>query len=268
MIKELKLKDYVTLMGTLCAIVSIVFSLEKIPVFAAFFITLANIMDTLDGYIARKMNQINEIGKELDSLSDGISFGVAPAVLVYSFFAPRIGFLKFTVYGIELSYLIIPCAIFIFAAIIRLAWFNIEKGEGYTGLPTPISAGFVVACVLLSIFWRYPVQDTILSTVISYMMPFVLILLAIFNVAPFLMFGKTVRKKTGIAKILLILIAFLTIIAWMLSFTYSTPIWDITMLVIIGIISFVLLLGVIYIAFGIKGYINYRKVNKTSENQI
>lgn len=260
-IKELKLKDYVTLLGTLCGITSIIFSLEQIPIFAAFFISLANIMDTLDGYIARKMNQINEIGKELDSLSDGICFGVAPAILIYSTYAAKIEFLKFTIiYGIELSLLIIPCALFIFAAIIRLAWFNIDKNEGYTGLPTPISAGFVVAFVLLDIFWPYtPAGGNILSVVITNAFPVVLIVLAILNVAPFLMYGKTVRKKTGIAKYLLIFIAFLTLLAWILSFTYTTPIWDVTSYLIIVIICLVLVLGISYIISGIMGYINHQK---------
>jgi len=123
-----------------------------------------------------------------------------------------------------------------------------------------------VALILLDIFWS-TIGGPNLSIAISYLIPVVLIILAILNVAPFLMFGRTVRKKTGITKILLILIAFLTLLAWILSFTYSTPIWDVSSLVIIGIISFVLLLGVIYISFGVNGYIYYRKLKKSPESQ-
>ena len=86
MLKELKLKDYFTLLGTLCGFATIIFVISPnlyAPRGAAFMVFFGILADLLDGYVARKTNTMNELGKELDSLSDSIVFGVAPAIMMY-----------------------------------------------------------------------------------------------------------------------------------------------------------------------------------------
>ena len=85
----------------------------------------------MDGYIARKTGTVNEIGRELDSLSDSLTFGIVPAILTYQAFKTG---------GLYDIVLMIGCIIFALGSILRLARFNISDSSGYMGVPTPITA--------------------------------------------------------------------------------------------------------------------------------
>lgn len=124
---ELQVKDYVTLINATFGMLSIYYSIEGNFLLSAAMIVFAVVADYSDGWIARKTNTKNEIGKQLDSLSDIVSFGVAPGVL-----SIVLGF----------SYLkILFVTLFILSGIVRLARFNIQKESGeYFGLPIPIAA--------------------------------------------------------------------------------------------------------------------------------
>ena len=73
-----------TIANLFIGIVAIIFVFNKQPDYAAIFVIVAMLTDGLDGRVARALNVQSEFGKELDSLSDVISFGVAPAFIVYS----------------------------------------------------------------------------------------------------------------------------------------------------------------------------------------
>jgi CDP-diacylglycerol--serine O-phosphatidyltransferase len=109
---------------------------------AVIFLFLAVVCDTFDGRIARLLNATSKFGAELDSLSDAISFGVAPAVLVYLAILHPLGWLG---QAASASYLI--------CATIRLARFNVEAGPlakvTFQGVPTPAAAGYMMTFVLL-----------------------------------------------------------------------------------------------------------------------
>ncbi len=108
---------------------------------AALFIIGAMISDGLDGRVARYLNASSEFGKELDSLCDLVSFGVAPAMLAYVFLLKELP----GIYG----YLI--AAFFATCGALRLARFNVNTGvvKGYfMGLPIP-AAGCVVATFIM-----------------------------------------------------------------------------------------------------------------------
>ena len=104
--------------------------------FAGWLIVLAAIADLLDGRVARFTATGTAFGEELDSLVDAISFGVAPALIMYFLFLRDAGW----------SWLI--AFIYILAAIVRLARFNIEQAgtakSAFHGLPSP-TAGVVLA---------------------------------------------------------------------------------------------------------------------------
>lgn len=120
--------------------------------YASLFIGLAGIVDFLDGFIARLMKVNSEMGKQLDSLADVVTFGVAPGLIMYQFL--RMVFAS-GANGIEVSgiwllpALLIPCA-----AAYRLARFNIDQGQqyGFKGMPTP-AVGLLVASFPL-IYWN------------------------------------------------------------------------------------------------------------------
>lgn len=97
------------------------------------FIFIAAFLDRFDGMVARKFNQESELGKQLDSMSDILSFGVAPAILIYELVLTDFGLsgMVFTV-------------IYIASGAFRLARFNISESNGYfTGLPIT-AAGTVI----------------------------------------------------------------------------------------------------------------------------
>ncbi|MNM89522.1 CDP-alcohol phosphatidyltransferase [compost metagenome] len=108
---------------------------------AAIMIIVAMLLDGLDGRVARALNAQSDFGKELDSLSDIISFGVAPALIMYTLSLH-------TIQQPGVAWII--AAIFPMCGALRLARFNVQKGiPGYfIGLPIP-AAGGVLATIAL-----------------------------------------------------------------------------------------------------------------------
>ncbi len=109
---------------------------------ACIAIGLAILLDGLDGRVARKLNATSRFGVEFDSLSDLISFGVAPASLMYYWCFQRIA----DEFGVFVTFLYVICAAS------RLARFNISDSnlKAFTGLPTPGAAAFIAALVNFS----------------------------------------------------------------------------------------------------------------------
>jgi CDP-diacylglycerol--serine O-phosphatidyltransferase len=134
---------------------------------AAIAIAIAIVLDGLDGRVARRLNAASKFGLEFDSLSDVISFGVAPAILVY-FWCFKATADQFGVF---------LCFLYVLAAAGRLARFNINANElkSFNGLPTPGAAGFVAASINL---WpeALPVS-TALTTLVGCLMVFLAFLM-------------------------------------------------------------------------------------------
>ncbi|WP_454193599.1 CDP-diacylglycerol--serine O-phosphatidyltransferase [Paenibacillus sp. Marseille-Q7038] len=109
---------------------------------AAIMVVVAMLMDGLDGRIARALNAQSDFGKELDSLSDMISFGAAPAYIMYS--------VSFQEAPIALAW-IVTC-LFPICGALRLARFNVRPGiPGYfTGLPIPAAGGVLATLSLFN----------------------------------------------------------------------------------------------------------------------
>lgn len=101
---------------------------------ASIFILIAAITDKLDGYMARRLGQESEFGKQLDSLCDLVSFGVAPAIIWWNLMATSLSILE-----------ILISIGFIASGVFRLARFNVETNKGYiVGMPITI-AGMIMA---------------------------------------------------------------------------------------------------------------------------
>jgi CDP-diacylglycerol--serine O-phosphatidyltransferase len=131
-----------TVLNMFCGLLSIVYTWQQDYVLGAWFIILAALFDSLDGLMARVTRSASDFGIEFDSLSDVISFGAAPAVLVFAVYLNTLAGL-----GVILSSLLM-----IFGAL-RLARFNVQiigyDKEYFTGLPIPSSAITVASFVLM-----------------------------------------------------------------------------------------------------------------------
>ena len=120
--------------------------------YASLFIGIAAVIDFLDGFVARALNASSEMGKQLDSLADVVSFGAAPSIILYQFL--RMSFIRENE-GVETSMLwLVPAFVFACAGAYRLARFNLdtEQSFGFKGVPIP-AAGLVVASLPL-IYWN------------------------------------------------------------------------------------------------------------------
>jgi len=125
-----------------CGILSVFSSIDGQFVNAAWFLIGALACDILDGRIARMTKTTSEFGMQLDSMSDLISFGIAPAMMMYLLVLNTMGKI-----GVAIAVLFVLCSA------LRLSRFNVlsQTGEArkhFVGLPTPASAGVIISFVL------------------------------------------------------------------------------------------------------------------------
>lgn len=156
------LPNILTLVNLGCGIMSLMMMFQVEYNWSAFFIILACIADRYDGTLARYLNVSSELGKELDSLADLVSFGVAPSILVFHIYG-------FSQWGF-LGYLLV--LVFPIAGAYRLARFNVTAFDGeFYGIPITFAGMFLALYCLLSMKYLLPVGITaILILVLSYLM--------------------------------------------------------------------------------------------------
>ena len=151
--------NFLTLLNLLSGCMAIVAISGGELVQASWWIILAAIFDLLDGLMARLLDATSEIGKQLDSLADVVSFGVAPGFILYSL----IGNTSIASFNNSDAYTVWAYAGFLIPAFaaLRLAKFNIDDEQKYDfkGLPTPVTALFVLSipialnCEMIVIPW-------------------------------------------------------------------------------------------------------------------
>ena len=141
------LPNMLTLIGVCIGLTSIRFALDGRFEFAIIAIIIAAIIDGLDGRIARLIKATSKVGKELDSLTDMISLGVAPAFIMY--------FWKLNTLG-RFGWLV--CLIFVICVALRLARFNINSGQEpswkdnfFEGVPSPAGGILVLTPLIFSL---------------------------------------------------------------------------------------------------------------------
>lgn len=141
--------NFITTLNLLSGLISLTLTFEGNYVYAAVFIFIAAILDFLDGNFARILDAHSELGKQLDSLADVVSFGVAPGLMIYQMIsvncAGSCNFLE-RMHITPYFALLIP----IFSAL-RLAKFNIDLRQevNFIGLPTPANAIFFASIPLV-----------------------------------------------------------------------------------------------------------------------
>ena len=141
------LPNMLTLIGVCIGLTSIRFALDEKYEIAIIAILFAALIDGLDGRIARLIKGTSKVGKELDSLTDMISFGVAPAFIMY--------FWKLNTLG-KFGWLL--CLIFVVCVALRLARFNINSNQEpswrdnfFEGVPSPAGGILVLTPLIISL---------------------------------------------------------------------------------------------------------------------
>jgi CDP-diacylglycerol---serine O-phosphatidyltransferase len=154
---------------------------ERIAV-GSLFIFAAGLVDFLDGFVARLFKASSEIGKQLDSLADVVSFGVAPGLILYQFL--RLSVAKDSD-GLDTSVAaLLPAFILPAAAAWRLAKFNIDSSQQFSfkGIPTP-AAGITIASLPLIVHYQqFNLQDILFSKWLLYAIIILLSFLMVSNI--------------------------------------------------------------------------------------
>ncbi|MDR0617764.1 MAG: CDP-diacylglycerol--serine O-phosphatidyltransferase [Endomicrobium sp.] len=201
-----------------CGYLSIVSSINGNFTQAAWFLIFAIAFDMIDGRIARFTKTTSEFGIQIDSLSDLISFGVAPSVMMYQLVLNSMGKV-----GLAIAIFFVVCSA------LRLAKFNVQTQNGivyssFVGLPTPASAGLLISFVLsYELLIASPGQDLTFKTIPILMknmpiffkaMPVTVVVLSLLMVSniTYLSFKKMDLSKPKAFRLLVLLIVLLFLI--------------------------------------------------------
>jgi len=219
------LPNILTIAGVCLGISSIKFSLDLNYKMAVIFIILAAILDALDGRIARLIKGTSDFGKELDSLTDFVSFGIAPAFIVYFWELNNLGKLG---WAITLIYSV--------CCVLRLARFNLTKYGSdeawkqnyFEGVPSPIGALLILSPLILELSELKILQNK------SYFTPIFTLVIAVLLISkvPTYSFKNIKIKPTltifillaiGVSLVTLMFFTFETLIAFSLLYIISIP---------------------------------------------
>ena len=220
------LPNILTLAGVCLGISSIKYSLDLNFKMAVIFILSAAILDALDGRIARLIKGTSDFGKELDSLTDFVSFGIAPAFIIYFWELNKYGKIG---WAITLIYSV--------CCVLRLARFNLTsynqdeiwKQNYFEGVPSPIGALLILSPLTLEL------SNISLINSVNYFVPIFtsIIALLLISKVPTYSFKNIKIKPTftvfillaiGISLITLIFFTFETLIVFTSLYILSIPI--------------------------------------------
>ena len=236
------LPNILTLGGVCLGISSIKFSIDGNYNLAVTLILLAAILDALDGRVARLIKGTSEFGKELDSLTDFVSFGIAPVLILYFWDLNNYGKLG---WAIALIYSV--------CCVLRLARFNLTKNENdqewknnfFEGVPSP-AGGLLILTPLI-----YELSDFSFNFSVKSFTPFLTVLIALLLVSkiPTLSLKKiSISSKTTIFLLLTAGIIFIAL----LFYTFET----------------LLIFGIIYLISIPLSFLIYKKQQKKFSTKI
>jgi len=236
------LPNILTLGGVCLGISSIKFSIDGNYSLAVTLILLAAILDALDGRVARLIKGTSEFGKELDSLTDFVSFGIAPVLILYFWDLNNYGKLG---WAIALIYSV--------CCVLRLARFNLTKNENdqewknnfFEGVPSP-AGGLLILTPLI-----YELSDFSFNFSVKSFTPFLTVLIALLLVSkiPTLSLKKiSISSKTTIFLLLTAGIIFIAL----LFYTFET----------------LLIFGIIYLISIPLSFLIYKKQQKKFSTKI
>ncbi len=212
---KLIVPNFITSMNVVCGVLSVIFAFEGFITEAAYFIVLASVFDFFDGMTARLLGAYSALGKELDSLADLISFGLAPAVIAYHVMksCTHVETLSFGSTDTSKLLLLFSVVLIPVLSALRLAKFNIDDNQSdkFIGLPTPANALFYASIPIISSknpFDLYFVYD-------SYTFLAIIITSSLLLVSPLEMFSlkfRNLKIKENIVRYTFLLISFFIIV--------------------------------------------------------
>ena len=230
------LPNTLTLIGVCIGLSSIKFAIDLKYELAIIAIVFAALIDSLDGRIARLIKGTSKVGKELDSLTDVISFGVAPAFIMYFWSLNNLG---------KFGWLL--CLIYVVCVVLRLARFNVSSNEEpswkdsfFIGVPSPAGGILVLMPLIYS-----------LSEFELFNINFELIVPIFFAITSFLLISKIPTyslKKIIVPRAMTIFLLFSIVLFFGLLLIYT--------------FKMMILFGLIYLCFIPISFMHYQKLNK------
>ena len=163
------LPNLITMGNMFCGFFAIVSAFNGAFFRAAVAILIAAVMDGLDGKVARLTNTSSRFGVEFDSLADLVSFGVAPAMLIYAWVLQPFGR-----FGWAAAFLFAGCGA------LRLARYNVQvdssESKNFTGLPIPAAACMIASLVIMhKHLWGIETQHPLLLMLTAYVLAFLMV---------------------------------------------------------------------------------------------
>jgi CDP-diacylglycerol--serine O-phosphatidyltransferase len=235
------LPNMLTLIGVCIGLTSIRFALDERYEFAIIAIIIAAVIDGLDGRIARLIKGTSKVGKELDSLTDMISFGVAPAFIMYFWKLNELG---------RFGWLV--CLIYVICVALRLARFNVNTGgepswrdNFFEGVPSPAGGILVLTPLIFSI-----------SSIELFKIDYAVVVPIFFIVTSFLLISKFPSysfKKIVIQRKVTIFLLFGIVLFFGLLLIYPFNVISVSAL--------------IYLCMLPISYFHYQKLKKQNEDQ-
>ena len=226
-IKLFTVPNIITLANLLCGCGSIVASLVLGDFTLAFiFVVASAVCDFFDGFTARLLKQYSDIGVQLDSLADMVSFGVAPSAVMYAFAAQSGATLFGLPAGVVVVLTFVPFIMSAFSAL-RLAKFNIDdtQHESFSGLPTPANAIFCLSFVYAAVAKGITVEVEWVALIS--------IVMAALLVSPIRMFSFKLKSLSWAANKSQYIFLALSLVAFLTLGVYSVP----TVIVLYVVIS-------------------------------
>ena len=236
------LPSVLTLVGVCLGISSIKFAMDGNFIFAVLFLIVAAILDGLDGRVARLIKGTSNFGKELDSLTDFVSFGIAPAFIIYFWELNKLG---------KIGWLIV--LFYAVCCVLRLARFNLTKFEDkeewknnfFQGIPSPAGG----CLILLPLIFELSNFSSFMS--LKVITPYLTIIVSLLLISklPTYSFKKiSIKRNMTIFLLLGVGLFFVSII----QFTFET--------LSLGLFIYLLLIPI--------GILNFNKKSKSVENDL
>ena len=235
------LPSVLTLVGVCLGISSIKFALDGNFTFAVLFLVVAAILDALDGRVARLIKGTSNFGKELDSLTDFVSFGIAPAFIIYFWELNKFG---------KVGWLIV--LFYSVCCVLRLARFNLTKFENkeewknnfFQGVPSPAGG----CLILLPLIFELSNFSNLIN--IKIITPYLVVIISLLLISklPTYSFKKiSIKRNMTIFLLLGVGLFFVSII----QFTFET--------LFLGLLIYLVLIPI--------GILNFNKKSKSVINQ-
>jgi len=236
------LPSVLTLVGVCLGISSIKFAMDGNFSFAVLFLIVAAILDGLDGRVARLIKGTSNFGKELDSLTDFVSFGIAPAFIIYFWELNKLG---------KIGWLIV--LFYAVCCVLRLARFNLTKFEDkeewknnfFQGIPSPAGG----CLILLPLIFELSNFSNLMS--LKVITPYLTIIVSLLLISklPTYSFKKIlINRNMTIFLLLGVGLFFVSII----QYTFET--------ISLGLFIYLLIIPL--------GILNYNKKTKSVENDL